>query len=393
MHILVVADGRSPNAQNWIRTLKALDHRVTLISTYPCDFVEGVDALVVMPIAFARASGSQAGQKRSGKKGLVARFRPFFQAMRYTLAPMTLPAAGRKFANLVRQIRPDVVHALRVPFEGMLAAYTPSAFPLIVSTWGNDLTLHAQATARMTQLTQKALQRADALIVDCRRDLRLANAWGFDASKPSLVAAGNGGLDLAGMDAAAAATPKAEPLQILNPRGMRSYVRNDTFFQSIPLVLGKHPGVQFVCPSMQGQPEAEAWVESLHIEKNVTLLPYLDAGQLEQEFARSTIALSVTTHDGTPITLLEAMAFGVLPVCGDIEAIREWITPGVNGLLADPTDFRALADAVNLAIENEALRKRAAEINRGILMERAEGGKVRYEIDMFYRKVVFQQAG
>jgi len=78
MHILLVADGRSPNAQKWIQTLKALDHKVTLVSTYPCDFIEGVDALVIMPIAFARAAGSQVGKKGSGRMGLVARFRPPF---------------------------------------------------------------------------------------------------------------------------------------------------------------------------------------------------------------------------------------------------------------------------------------------------------------------------
>jgi len=269
----------------------------------------------------------------------------------------------------------------------MLASYTPAEFPLIISTWGNDLTLHAQATSRMTQLTQQALQRADGLIADCRRDLHLAASWGFDGAKPSLVAIGSGGLDLAAMDAIASATAKTEPLKIINPRGMRSYVRNDTFFQAIPLVLERHPDVQFTCLSMQGQPEAEAWVEGLHLEKNLTLLPYINQAEITLEFARSSISVSVTTHDGTPITLLQAMAMGALPVCGDIESIREWITPGVNGLLADPTDFHALADALILAIENEELRKNAAEVNRGILIDRAEVGKVRQEIDLFYRNL------
>ncbi len=390
MHILLIADGRSPIAQNWIRTLKALNHQVTLVSTYPCEFVEGTDALIELPIAFAGASGSQAGGKgQSGRRSLVARFRPLLQTVRWRLAPGTLPAAGRKLAKLVRQIKPDIVHSLRIPYEGMLASYTPAEVPLIVSTWGNDLTLHAQATPRMTQLTRRVLQRADALIADCNRDLRLAAAWGFDDAKPAMVVAGNGGLNLAALDTVAAETPRAEPVQIINARGMRSYVRNDTFFQAIPLVLEKYPQVRFVCPSMQGQPEAEGWIASLGLEKNVSLMPYITPDQLHREFARSSIAVSITTHDGTPITLLEAMAFGCLPVCGDIEAIREWITPGVNGLLADSTDFHAVAEAIKLAIENGELRRKAALRNREILSERAEVGKVSYAVDMFYRKVGF----
>ncbi len=387
MHILLVADGRSPITVRWIQTLKALDHQVTLISTYPCNDIEGVDALLEMPVAFAGSSGSQAGQKNSHKAGVVARFRPLFQALRDRLGPLTLRRRSKTFARLVKQIAPDVVHALRIPYEGMLASATPKDIPLIISTWGNDLTLHAPATRQLTLLTQKALQRSDGLMADCARDIRLANAWGLDNEKPSLLVVGNGGLDLAEVDAIAAATPRAEPLQIINPRGMRSYVRNDTFFQAIPLVLARHPEAKFVCASMAGQPEAEAWVEGLHLQHSVTLLPFLSQADLWQEFARSSLSLSVTTHDGTPNSLLEAMAFGCLPVCGDIESIREWITPGVNGLLADATDFHALAEAIILGIENNELRAKAAKMNRELLVNRAEVGKVRYEIDMFYRKI------
>jgi hypothetical protein len=36
------------------------------------------------------------------------------------------------------------VHALRIPFEGMLGSYTPAGIPFVAATWGNDLTLHAR---------------------------------------------------------------------------------------------------------------------------------------------------------------------------------------------------------------------------------------------------------
>ncbi|MEN6570284.1 MAG: glycosyltransferase [Anaerolineaceae bacterium] len=384
MHILLVADGRSPITRRWIQTLKAMEHQITLISTYPCEPPEGVEAMLVMPVAFSSASGSQAGKSKTSKKGLISRFRPLFSALRYRLGPLTLPRYGRNFSRLVKELSPDLVHALRIPYEGMLARYTPQGTPLIISTWGNDLTLHAPATARMTELTRKTLQRANGLMADCQRDIRLAQAWGFDAAKPSLAVAGNGGLDLDETDVLTEEIRKLEPLQIINPRGMRSYVRNDTFFRAAALVRETHPEVRFVCASMAGQSEAEAWVENLNLQDTVKLLPYLDQAALWQEFARSSISVSITTHDGTPNTLLEAMAFSCLPVCGDIESIREWITPGVNGLLADPNDPYAAAESINLAIENSELRRKAAEINRSLLKDRAEVHRVRAQITRFY---------
>lgn len=386
MHILLVADGRSPITKRWIQTLLAIDHQVTLVSTYPCQPLEGITDLVILPVAFASSSGSQVGKRRDGKKNLIARFRPFFQTVRYRLGPLTLAGKKSVFVRLVRKVSPDVVHALRIPYEGMLACFTPEDIPLILSTWGNDLTLHAAATARMSTLTRQALQRADGLLADCWRDIRLAQSWGFDPAKPHLVVPGNGGLSLSEVDSLAVRIQKEQPIQIINPRGMRSYVRNDTFFQSIPLVLERHPEVKFICPSMAGQPEAEAWVDHLHLQRSVQLLPYLNQDELWQEFARSSISVSVTSHDGTPNTLLEAMAFGCLPVCGDIESIREWVTPGINGLLADPTDASALAEMLCLAIENEPLREKAAAANRSLLEERTKVEGVRNTLAAFYQQ-------
>jgi len=130
MHILLVADGRSPITKRWIQTLLAINHQVTLVSTYPCEPLEGITDLVILPVAFAASSGSQVGKRRDGRKNLIARFRPFFQTLRYRLGPLTLAGRRNAFIRLVRKVSPDVVHALRIPYEGMLASFTPLDVPL-----------------------------------------------------------------------------------------------------------------------------------------------------------------------------------------------------------------------------------------------------------------------
>jgi glycosyltransferase involved in cell wall biosynthesis len=383
MHILLVADGRSPITRRWIKAIQPLGYTISLISTFPCSSIEGVNLAAVLPVAFARFAGSQAGvaTPASSKKSLVARFRPLLANLRHWLGPWTLPFYTRAYRQLVADLHPDLVHALRIPYEGMLANATPKNIPLVVSTWGNDLTLHAPAGPRMRSLTRRTLRRADALMSDTQRDVDLSQQWGFDSAKPSLVVVGNGGLDLEELKTAAAGIQHADPPQIINPRGMRSYVRNDTFFKAIPLVLAQHPEVQFVCASMAEQPEAVQWVTTLGIEKNVTLLPYLSQTDLWQEYARSLISVSVSTHDGTPNTLLEAMALGCLPICGDIPSIREWITPGVNGLLVSPDDSAALAKTILHGLENTGLRTKASDENKKRIEQRASITQTRTAID------------
>ncbi len=397
MHILLIADGRSPITLGWIRSLQAIPHAVSLISTYPCDPPSGLEHFAVLPAAFAFLGGSQAGRSRElnrpGRaRRLVSRFRRAFLASRYLLGPLTLLGAARRYRRLLEEVKPDLVHALRIPFEGMLAAGTPPDTPLAVSIWGNDLTLHARGSPLMGAATRRTLRRADGLLADTRRDLRLAQAWGFDPQRPSAVVPGGGGVDLEEIDRLRERPPDI-PLELLprgvplvvNPRGFRpGSVRNDTFFKAVPLVLERQPKVCFACCGMAGQPEALHWLERLGIVGQVRLLPFLSQVELWELFLRAAVTVSVSQHDGTPNSLLEAMACGCFPVAGDIESLREWITPGLNGLLCPPDDPAALAEAILQSLESEALRARAARVNREIILERAGRRQVRQAIAGFY---------
>lgn len=301
---------------------------------------------------------------------------------------MTITHAEKDYLELLNRLQPDLVHALRIPYEGMLASRTPTGIPLVISTWGNDFTYHAISNGVMGSATRRALLRADGLISDTVRDLRIARAWSFNPAKPAVSVPGNGGIDLAEIENITQGIDPAVPWQVINPRGFRSgSVRNDTFFKSIPLILSLYPEVQFICPWMAGQPEALSWVNRLRILDNVSLLPMISQAELWREFARSLVSVSVSEHDGTPNSLLEAIAIGCLPVCGDIESIREWIRNGENGILVDPADAYALAEAVQRGIMDEEFRRAAAARNREIIRERAEITIVRQKVAEFYQRM------
>jgi glycosyltransferase involved in cell wall biosynthesis len=406
MHILFVADGRSPITRRWIQSVRALQHEVTLISTYPCEALEEAQNTIVFPVAFSNYQGNkkqpfgEQSSRNSARISMVKRFRSLFLAARAWFGPLTLPGLAPRFRQLVEQIHPDAVHALRIPFEGMLAAYTPKNIPLILSIWGNDLTLHAPSSAWMRARTIQALRRADGLIADAQRDIRLARQWSYAYDRPTLVVPGNGGIDLAGLrrEAAAATVPTGSGIEevppspegplVINPRGLRGYVRNDTFFQSIPLVLERNPSVHFVCTSMAGQAEALGWVSRLRLNEHVRLLPPLSQGQLWNLMMHSDAAVSISNHDGTPNTLLESMACGCFPIVGDLESLREWIIPGQNGLLVEPGKPQDLAAALLVALDDSSLRQAAAETNLRLIQERAEINLVRAQVEVFYQRSI-----
>ena len=389
LRLLFIADGRSPITENWLRYLVNVGHAVHLVSTYPCAPDFDLSSLHILPVAFGDLAGetknqSQANSSQAGRSRQVVRNAVPVSArthLRQWLGPLSLPAVVPALQKISEEIQPDLVHALRIPYEGMLAALADLPAPLIISVWGNDFTLHAGSTPLTRRYTRNALQKAVGLQVDCYRDLRLARQWGYSKSGPSLIVPTAGGIQTDVFYPAPVVTAPA----IINPRGFRAYVNNEAFFKSIPLVLNRHPDANFLCPSMESEGRAQKWITRLGIEHSVNLLPRQSRTQMANLFRSSQVVVSPTTHDGTPNTLLEAMACGCFPVVGDLESLREWILPGVNGVLVNPGDPGALAQAVNRALEDDGLRKQAAEYNVRLISEQAEYNLVMSKVVGFYR--------
>jgi len=407
LKLLFVVDGRSPIALNWVRYFVDQGHEVHLVSMYPCQADLELASLTVIPVAFS--SAVEAGSMGTGVpnwKGRLLRAiaTPNLRTwLRQRFVPRSLPKAAVQLRALIAELQPDLIHAMRVPYEGMLAALACSPLPapripLLISIWGNDFTLHAPATRQMVHLTRFAMQHADALHTDCYRDQPLAQQWGFDPAKPAVVLPGGGGIQLdvfyllpSPCEASPQGTGRGEGGEgglVINPRGLRAYVRNDTFFRAIPLVLARHPQTRFLCPTMQGQPEAQKWVDSLGISQSVDLLPHQSRPEMAALFQRSQVVVSPSTHDGTPNTLLEAMACGCFPVVGDLDSLREWITQGENGFLVDPADPQALAEAICEGLQNPELRARSQEINARLIAERAEYGQAMRQAEAFYGTII-----
>ncbi|TFH34332.1 MAG: glycosyltransferase [Anaerolineales bacterium] len=401
MRVAILADGRSPITRGWLSLLTELGYQVHLITTFPCEINLPLVSQQLVPIAFSGMGNRKPTGEISAPGGAGAiRLRA---AIRRWLGMATFPTAAYRLRTILDRLDVDLLHALRIPYEGMLAAQVNPEIPLVLSVWGNDFTLHANSTPWMGWLTRRAVRRAHGLHADCQRDVNLSRQWGLGMNRPTVVLPGGGGIDRSmfhtgttnpdllepGLRAKLEAIPPDAPW-VINPRGFRAYVRSDTFFQSIPLILHKFPKAIFLAPSMLGEAQANQWITRLGIGHSVVLLPKLAPVEMAALFQRSQVAISPSEHDGTPNTFLEAIACGCFPVVGDLASLREWVQDGTNGLLIDPASPEALAQAVITALRDPGLRSQASAHNQTMIDTRAERSQVGRELDRFYCEVIAQ---
>ena len=385
--LVILADGRSPITHGWVRCAVDAGLDVHLISSSPVD--EGTELPVPVyefPLGLAqirRGVARATGAAPHAYKTIMRRgVHPARTAIdRWLQVPLALADVRRtrgRLSSLIGQLAPAAVHALRIPFEGVAAAgAVPDGVPLAVSVWGNDFTLHAEGNRWLGRETRRAMKRTDLLFADCARDLRLASArWGFDPENLRCWAPGNGGVDSQCFfpgpprpETAAALGIPGGARVVVNARGLRGYVRTREFLHALPLVRAAVPETVAICLGIDAS--TAALLAPASVMPMLRCLPAVQHPMLGDIFRLAEISVSPSEHDGTPNTLIEAMACGCLPVAGDIESIREWIDPGVNGLLCNPRDPASIAEAILRGLADDGLRARAREGNPGTVINKA----------------------
>ena len=302
------------------------------------------------------------------------------QSVRRDADPSQFAGFLSEFQSLLKELRPDLVHAGPVQTCGYVAALS-GFHPLVVMSWGSDMLVHADRNAEWRRATEAAMGAADGFFCDCetvresaRRCVEIPNArivqfpWGIKrgAFSPQGPAEPRERLGLRPDAFAFISTRSWEPLydtEVLLQAFHRAYRVNNR----LRLLL-------------LGNGSAAGRVRSFiaeHELSQVVVTPGGIAGKDTPRWFRAANAyVSCARSDGTSISLLEAMATGLPAVVTDIASNREWITEDENGWLASAGSSEEFAGKLLRAAslppnDLEAISER----NQRIVAERADWDK------------------
>jgi len=123
--------------------------------------------------------------------------------------------------------------------------------------------------------------------------------------------------------------------------------------------------IEFVGPGEEAE-SLKSLTHELNISEKVRFRGWL----LPEEVRSAIRQASVLAHpsselwDGVPNVIKEAMALGTPVVASNLAGIPELLGNGENGILVPPKDVKALADAIEMLLRNDALRRRYADAAR-----------------------------
>lgn len=96
----------------------------------------------------------------------------------------------------------------------------------------------------------------------------------------------------------------------------------------------------------------------------VDIRDWVDAQERDRLLAASDMFVLPSYAEGLPMSILEAMAWGLPTICTPVGSVHEYVKDGVNGLLVQPGQIDALARAIEQLAADRELRSRLGRVAR-----------------------------
>jgi phosphatidylinositol alpha-1,6-mannosyltransferase len=266
-------------------------------------------------------------------------------ARRLALALLNLRAVARAL-----RFRPDVVlsgHIVTSPAASTLRRLKSIPFVQYV---------HSDEIRGRPHLAGFALCRADAVVAVSQHARSMALLAGAPPDRLHVIP---NGVDL---PAGRAGVRTAHPTIVTVARLRDRYKGHDVLVRAMPLILARAPDAEWVIvgdgplrPELErlaadhglsgrarflgriSDSERDAWLERAHVFAMPSRLPESGIG-----------------GEGFGIVFLEASAHGLPVVAGNVAGAVDAVVDGETGLLVDPTDHVAVADAVSELLVDRA---------------------------------------
>lgn len=305
------------------------------------------------------------------------------------LAPVTemdLGAAWR-LSRVVKQLRPDIIHA-HDPHGVAMAALalsmsTQLAKPPLVASRRVDFHL------RGSSLSRWKYRQVDCFICASNAVRHMLIGDGVPDVRAVTV---HEGIDLGRVASAPPAKlheefwlPHHAPI-VGNVAALVPHKGQKHLVEAAALVVRQVPDARFVIAG-EGELRAslEKQIKDHHLEKNVMLAGFRpDVLSLHQAFDVFVMS-SVTEGLGT--SLLDAMAAGKPIVATKAGGIPEVVIDGTTGLLVPPRDHDAMADAIVTLLKDEALRRRMGAAGLALAQKRFSAERMVQDTLRVYQRV------
>jgi hypothetical protein len=235
---------------------------------------------------------------------------------------------------------------------------------LIVSTWGSDLQLYGRLSSHVQDLKNVA---AWAHLITSERtvDNDITNELGFRGEFRAPV------YITLGLDSEISTLRKTSERNLILIKGYQDdHGRALNALAAIEMVSQRLDLSAFEFRVFSASSSVAIQAEYLNDNKNlnVQVIPKLPKTEMLELFKDARVYIGLAISDGLSTSMAEAMTFGAFPIQSKNSSASILITNGFNGVKVDPWDLNQVCASLELALFDDDLVDKAAQINREVIL-------------------------
>lgn len=285
--------------------------------------------------------------------------------------------------NIIKKIKPNYVlsYTIKPVIYGILAAWlakVPHRFALITGLGYAFQNVEEDSQRSFFQkivhgLYQQALSHSHKVFFQNPDDLKLFQHLKLLQSNLPTVVVNGSGVNITEFNTLpfplnSRNKPKISFLliaRLLGDKGVREYA------EAAKLIKLQHPEVEFHLvgwidenPAAIQQQEVDTWIADARLKYWGKL------SDVRPAIAESSVYVLPSYREGTPRTVLEAMAMGRAIITTDAPGCRETVISGENGFLVEVKSVSSLVNAMQEFINNPALIEQMGQRSREIALHK-----------------------
>lgn len=275
--------------------------------------------------------------------------------------------------KLIDKIKPDLILPHFIPNYGLLSFFEKffKKIPYVITIWGSDLLITPFKNRFNRFFTWMILRNSSGIVVDAKfmKEI-LMDDFGIEEKKILVIPFG---IEKEWRE-------KGKSKRFVNGKvGIITYRKMEPLYNQKVIVkalkkFSDEERKNFYVDWIGTGSLSSKFREMIYNEGLFDIVRfngYVSEENLQELLFKDQIYLSSSLSDGTSVSLIEAMSFGLFPIVSDIKGNREWVVDGVNGFLFNPKDSTELYLKIKKGLKDKSLRENAFYINRKIVEEKA----------------------
>jgi len=293
--------------------------------------------------------------------GLAVHRRPFGQANPALVVLM--------LRSLLHRIKPDVLVGNYLQSYGLYSA-AALYHPFVAVAWGSDVLVSPAISVMGRMKARLCVMCADFVVVNSQIQRRAVVQLGCD---PGKIECFPWCVDLQKFNPSADGSLmrikfgfRENDFVVLCSRDHEKIYGIEYLVKAIPLVLMKLPRAKFLILGEGTETAAlKQLAKELGVGHSVYFVGNVPHSVMPQYVSASNVYISPSLSDGTSASLLEAMACQKPVIASDIPGNREWLDNEKSGLLVEPKNSVAIAEAIiSLGLNPKIAEAYAREASR-----------------------------